>query len=191
MKDRFMDISDIFTAMWKSSETHFIKTLQIKLDKLRTDPEYLSGAAAFDFYSEIDFDEISMIKVDSKDLSDDIKALDMLIKFLMSEVRDGEAALLAKCSQRRFGHVKAAMINPVKNLIVSGLLQNAIASEGRLRGLLCTRVVAIQPDAMILNGDGYTQKQVELLCTIKSRNLLISKGSPSLKRQLISNDLSI
>lgn len=202
MKDMYTQLAGFFENCSMAIITdnnekneNFIASMADWVKLFLEEPEYLKTSASIDIMMNIDIEKYSSYKIKNGSAihptNSQKTVTDNLINFIVKEIHNGEVALLSSLCQRRFGYVMQLISNSDGNELVSSLLQTALAHKESWLGLLAIRVAALQPDIRIAKGTGYSQRHVELLGEIRTKQWLIKNGGPSIKRHLVSNDLGM
>jgi hypothetical protein len=202
MKDMYINFNSFIELCSRSIDNHseeeghnFIESMEASFDLLRTEPEYLKHAAAIDLLTNVDMEGLASVNMINSDTFNKIEThngvTDKLINFIITEVKDGEAALLSALCKLRFGYVMEKISNPEGNEIVASLLRTSLQYSSSWFGLLAMRMATTQPDERIAKGIGYTASHIELLQEIKTKEWLTKQGGHNIKRHLVSNDLGM
>ena len=159
--------------------------------------EYLQKYASHDMLVDINFDELfnnvegPMRRKSNYELCENVKkAANLLIDVILEKVENGNAVLVAMMARFRFGYVNLHLKHD------PGVMYNRMAIEAEknkspLYGHMISHTLLKQGVENILKCNHYTADAVAHLAKHIPQRDMIRLGSPSIKRHLISNDLSL
>lgn len=158
--------------------------------------DYLAKIASHDLLSNIDFEQIYEVphmkgRSHAYKVKDNVQAAsNALIDAIINKVENGSTVLMSLLARYRFGFTDLSLKHD-PGVIYNRLAEEAKSNEGLLLGHMILRTLLSQGIPTILQANGYTQKSVEFLSKYIPQKDMLKFGGPSIKRHLISNDLSL
>ncbi len=158
--------------------------------------DYLANCACQDLISNIDLEHIYGVphlvgRAHELTISNNIQiAADTLFNAIMQRVNQGNVALFSLLATYRFGHTSLHLKNDPSDLY-NRLAELANKNEGLLIGHMMKHLLFSQGKEQVLSGNAYTAASVAFLAKYIPEDDMLKMGSTSIKRHLLSNDLSL
>lgn len=176
-------------------------SLELDLDELRKDQDYLGHAVVADFIDE----SLAHLFKSSPILAGNDKCnpwnvpetrldqIDSFLNFIKKDIRDGEAMLLSDMSKKRFGHTWLLLKEGKRHEVIENLINTCASNSSNLLSAVACRIISQEADEVISRIENLDAKKdcVRYLENAIGRTRLLKVGSSKIRHQLSKVDFEL